>query len=113
VTTGTTCEFDGLPGGQAATFSVSGSNAFGEGAPTTLTAPFVAGLTARKAGTALTFAAITRLAGLTGKTTIKIAPNAKNICVVRGSKVVMLREGTCVIGLTKGKARHSLSVQVL
>ena len=113
VTTGTSCEFDGLPGGQAATFSVSGSNAFGEGAPTALTAPFVAGLTARKAGTTLTFAAITRLAGLTGKPTIKVAPIAKNTCVVRGAKVVMMQAGTCVIQLKKGKARHSLSVQVL
>lgn len=113
VTVETTCEFDGLPGGQATNFSVAGTNAFGEGATAQLTAPFVAGLTSRKTGTSLTFAAITRLAGLTGKPTISVAPIAKSICGVRGTRVVMNQQGTCVIKLKKGSARHSLSVQVL
>lgn len=109
----TVCEFDGLPGGQATTFAISGSNAFGEGNAAQLTAPFVSGITARKSGTALTFAAIARLAGLSGKPTIKVAPIAARICAVRGSSVVLKQTGTCIISLKKGKARHSLSVQVL
>ena len=113
VTVRTMCEFDGLPGGQATNFSVVGTNAFGEGVATQLTAPFVAGLTSRKTGASLTFAAITRLAGLTGKPTISVAPIAKSICGVRGTRVVMSQQGTCVIKLKKGTARHSLSVQVL
>lgn len=113
VTVGAMCEFDGLPGGQGTNFSVTGTNAFGEGVAAQLTAPFVAGLTSRKTGTSLTFAAITRLAGLAGKPTVSVAPIAKSICGVRGTRVVMNQQGTCVIKLKKGSARHSLSVQVL
>ena len=113
VTMEAACEFDGLPGGQVTTFAVSGSNAFGEGATAQLAAPFVSAITARKSGTAITFKAITRLAGLSGKPTIKVAPVAARICAVRGSSVVLKQTGTCVINLKKGNARHSLSVQVL
>lgn len=113
VTSQLVCEFDGLPGGAPTTFSVVGSNAFGDGPATQLNAPFVAGITARKAGASLGFSAITRLAGLTGAPVIKVAPSAANVCVVRGAKVVMKQAGICVISLKKGKARHSLSVQVV
>ncbi len=112
VTMETACEFDSLPGGRVATFAVSGTNAFGEGSAVQLTAPFVSGLTSRKSGASITFAAITRLAGLSGKPAIKVTPASAGICMVRGSSVVMKQAGTCVIRLVKGKARHSLSVQV-
>lgn len=113
VTTATTCEFDELPSGQALSFTVAGTNAFGAGPITSLAGPFASIKKTRKLGSKIAVNGIAGWAGITARSKAVIATESPSICRVKNAYVVMRARGACLLSLKRGKTFHHVAITVV
>ena len=112
-TTSTLCEFDDLPSGQALSFIIAGTNAFGTGLPTTLAAPFVGITKTRKLGSKISVKRIASWAGVTLQPSVKVTSSTLSVCVVKDTFAIMKKRGSCLLTFNRGKPRHSVTIAVV
>ncbi|MDD2857806.1 MAG: serine protease [Candidatus Nanopelagicales bacterium] len=111
-TTSTTCEFAQLPAGQAQTFTVQGSNAFGDGIATTLISTVAAAGRSAAVGSALTARLLARWAAVPVQGAVRVTSTTPRICRTAGARLQLRAAGTCRVVVASGRVRAPLTVTV-
>ena len=111
-TVSSSCEFTELPAGQAATFTVQGSNAFGDGTATTLVSPVVPASGSSAKGRAVAFRTLAAWAGWPAHAGLKVSTRTPRICRAVAPSVRMRTAGTCLVVLKRGQTQRTVAVLV-
>jgi len=108
-TTGSSCSVAGLRPGSRATFTVQGTGPLGSGPAATSPATRVATAESRR-GSAVSVRSLATWLGLRGAA--KAVSRSKGTCTVKGSRVRLLKAGTCNLVVSAGGKRRPAVIVV-
>ncbi|MDO8732389.1 MAG: trypsin-like serine protease [Actinomycetota bacterium] len=113
MTMASTCAFTQLTPGQEVSFTVQGSNGFGQGLPTVASLPVKVSGGRSVVGARVPIQTLASWIGVDFESVSRVIVRTPRVCMVVGVRVRMKAAGTCVVQLNQGRKAQKVTVRVV